>query len=68
MEGGNINIINVDGNTSCTPLIAAAEEGHLEVAKLLIKHKADIYFKKDDGEIALHVAANNGRIFWLGFS
>ena len=43
-----------------TALYAAAENGHNEVVKTLIKAKCDLNVKSEDGDTALHRAAENG--------
>jgi serine/threonine-protein phosphatase 6 regulatory ankyrin repeat subunit B len=45
-----------------TPLIAAASEGHSEIAKLLIAAKANVNAKDKDGTSALMAAAARGHI------
>jgi ankyrin repeat protein len=43
-----------------TPLHAAAEKGHKEVAELLLTNKADVHAKCDNGWTPLHAAAYHG--------
>ena len=59
--GGNPNCMEVDGNT---PLIRAAENGHLDVINLLLDVGADLYpmRKKDDGVTPLSCAAEKGHV------
>lgn len=38
----------------------AANEGHLEVVRLLLKHGADKYMKSDNGYTAESIARENG--------
>ena len=52
---------NADVNTKSeyqgyTPLIQAAENGHLEIVKLLLQHNADVNTRKKDGDTALTAA------------
>ena len=52
---------NADVNTKSeyqgyTPLIQAAENGHLEIVKLLLQHDADVNTRKKDGDTALTAA------------
>ena len=39
-----------------TPLIGAAEKGHLEVVRFLLAHGADKTLKKKDGKTAMDLA------------
>ncbi|MHB9147562.1 MAG: ankyrin repeat domain-containing protein [Candidatus Amoebophilus sp.] len=56
----NINAEDVYGNT---PLHYAAEEGHLEVVIMLLKHRADVNAKQHFSKrTSLHIAALNGYI------
>ncbi|XP_006814632.1 uncharacterized protein LOC102808257, partial [Saccoglossus kowalevskii] len=43
-----------------TPLHQAAKKGHVELVKLLMKHKADIEVKTKNGWTPLHYAAEEG--------
>ena len=43
-----------------TPLHYAAEQGHKDIAKLLLANKADVNAKAEDGRSPLHWAAWNG--------
>ena len=45
-----------------TPLILAAQEGHLKVVELLVSNKADINFTTNDGGTALHMASQEGHL------
>ena len=48
-----------NGRTQETPLIAACQEGHVGVAKLLLEHGADVNAERRDGANALHMATWN---------
>lgn len=55
----------VDGSdrSSCTPLIHAAQLGHLETCRVLLKWGADVRAKDDiEANTALHVAARYGHV------
>ena len=60
MRGADVNMIHVIKSKVWTPLIVATHNSHYKAAKLLIKHKAQIDKKNDDGETALHVAVFRG--------
>jgi ankyrin repeat protein len=63
--GAELDAKNEDGNT---PLVIAAERGHLEVAKVLIEHKADINAKAHMfGFNPLIMAASQGHGEMAGF-
>jgi len=47
---------------SLTPLMHAAQEGHLEAVKLLIHHGAQINLYEEDGMQALHFGAISGSV------
>jgi ankyrin repeat protein len=58
-EGQNVNQLDQRG---WTPLMAAADEGHIDIVRLLIDWGADINAKrKDDGYTALMIASYKGR-------
>ena len=44
------------------PLYRAAEKGHVDVAKLLIKAGAIVNQASKDGESPLYIAASNGHV------
>ena len=50
LDGSDVNF---------TPLIAASENGHLEVAEALIARGADVNARSTDGQTALHASAFN---------
>lgn len=52
-------VINLKGSFGCTPLIAASEEGCIDVCKYLVENNADINLQDDSGVTALQVAATN---------
>ncbi|TRM57323.1 ankyrin repeat-containing domain protein, partial [Schizophyllum amplum] len=43
-----------------TPLHRAAEDGHLELARLLVDHGADIEAQEEEGRTPLHLTAEGG--------
>jgi len=43
-----------------TPLHLASQEGHVEIAQLLVEHGADVAAQNKDGETPLHRAASRG--------
>ncbi|MBN2736932.1 MAG: ankyrin repeat domain-containing protein [Spirochaetales bacterium] len=53
--------INVRDSYNMTPLILAADQGRLEIVKLLLESTADINAQDKMGQTALHLAA--GRNF-----
>ncbi len=53
----NVDSVDEDGNTS---LCYAAENGHLEVAKELMKMRANIKAKDGVGDTPVHKAAEGG--------
>jgi hypothetical protein len=56
------NLVNCRGLRGFTPLHMAADRGQTEVAKVLIKHGAEINARTDAGETPLHWAAFDRRI------
>ena len=55
--------MNQAKNNGCTPLYIAAENGHLEIAKLLlVKGKANVNLARDMGATPLFVAAYRGHV------
>ena len=56
--GSDVNSTNTNG---WTPLMAAAEKGHIRVLQLLINNKAEINLEKQDGWTALHIAVLHNR-------
>ena len=57
VRGGRINEKNEDG---WTPLYIAAENGHKEVAQLLLDNSANVNAPKNTGWTPLYIAAENG--------
>ena len=55
-------VINLKGSFGCTPLIAASEEGKVDVCKYLIRKKADVNLQDDKGETAIQLASKNNHI------
>ena len=49
--------LNIQNNHGSTPLLMAAEYGHLECVELLVDKGADRSKKDNDGDTALHVTA-----------
>jgi ankyrin repeat protein len=45
-----------------TPVFRAAESGHVEVLRKLVKHNADIKTRDDTGRTLLHVASRHGHL------
>src|SRR5690242_19818395 len=62
-QGVNVN----QDNYRYTPLYTAAEGGHLEIVKLLIKHDANVYATTEEGKTILYIAlqSNNQEIIKL---
>lgn len=60
----NPNLINETENDTflCSPLHFAAQKGHIEIVKYLIKSGAQIEFKNLTGTTPLHWAAQNGHL------
>jgi hypothetical protein len=54
--------VNCTAKTDKTPLHIAAEKGHLEIIKGLLKFGAIIDSKSEYGKTALHFAAENGHL------
>ena len=49
-----MNIISYTDKRAKTPLHIAANEGHLEIAKLLVKKRADVNIKDNGGQTSIH--------------
>ena len=62
LQGADVNVIDATGSKGWTPLMVAAQKGHLGVAKLLINHKAWVNLKTEDGRNALHVAVIHDQV------
>ncbi len=56
-QGANVNTTNMYAGT---PLIAALRSGHIDVARVLLSHKADVAYRPWAGEEAIHCAARLG--------
>ncbi|XP_067661852.1 ankyrin repeat and protein kinase domain-containing protein 1-like [Haliotis asinina] len=54
--------INSRGWRKRTPVIVAAEQGHTEVVKLLVKHAANLLLRDENGDDILHCACYPGRV------
>ncbi|XP_060553271.1 serine/threonine-protein phosphatase 6 regulatory ankyrin repeat subunit C-like isoform X2 [Ruditapes philippinarum] len=55
------NAVNRQAKNGWSPLLVASEQGHLEVAKILLNHHARVdVFDEAHGKAALHLAAENG--------
>ncbi|XP_055354548.1 serine/threonine-protein phosphatase 6 regulatory ankyrin repeat subunit B-like isoform X2 [Paramacrobiotus metropolitanus] len=55
-------ILNRQSKTGWSPLLTAAEGGHLPVVKLLLKNHARVDVFDELGKSALHIAAENGHV------
>ena len=49
---------NVKGHGEMTPLLSAAYNGDFEMVQVLLKYKADINARNNDGKTALHLASH----------
>ena len=56
--GADVNA--VDGGEHWSPLMFAAAEGHTDVVRLLLEHKANPALKDTDGDTARSFAAQRG--------
>lgn len=54
-----INLIDEPNNEGITPLMAASNQGHIEIVKFLISKGANIKAKSPEGKTAYDYAANN---------
>ena len=54
--------INKGRNDNQTPLMVAAENGHVSVATFLIEHGADVDLQDNDGKTALHHALHGSDV------
>jgi ankyrin repeat protein len=52
--------VNPKEKRGSTPLHFAAENGHLDVCRILLKCNADVDSQKDDGSTPLHQASRRG--------
>ena len=55
-----VNIRSVDD--ASTPLHLASENGHLDLARMLVERGADMSAQRNDGSTALHLASENGHV------
>lgn len=62
-RGADVNA--VEPKTGYTPLIVAAEKGHLEIVELLLASEADVAARDGRGFTALHYASMKGT-YWGG--
>jgi ankyrin repeat protein len=73
LDGGHLEIAQwllsrgADANArdaidGCIPLHSAAENGRVDVARLLLQYKADNNSQNNEGRIPLHKAARNGHV------
>lgn len=51
--------VNADDGTLITPIMFAAQEGYMDIVKLLLQHKADLSRKDKNGETAFDKAIKN---------
>jgi len=54
--------VNAMGGQKMTPLVAALDQSHFQVAELLLRHGADVNDRRTQGVTPLHVASFSGRI------
>ena len=55
-----VNSVNMVDGSGKTAMAVAAEEGHVEIVKLLENHRADVKRPSSNGETPLLLAARNG--------
>ncbi|MGH9883261.1 MAG: ankyrin repeat domain-containing protein, partial [Pyrinomonadaceae bacterium] len=53
--------VNAATSNGMTPLMCAAQNGHVEIVSLLVDRGADVYLARNDGATALTLAALHGR-------
>ena len=56
----DVNCQSVDDGSS--PLHLASRMGHVDLARMLIEHGADVSAQNEDGWTALHLASGNGNV------
>jgi len=66
-EGADVNAKHAKDNSSIvkdgrTPLLQAAQAGHVEAAKVLIKYKADLFYKRDRSILTYATQYGNTRL------
>jgi ankyrin repeat protein len=55
-QGANLNALDDEGNT---PVFVAAENGHVDIIGILVKHEADLNTAMSDGCTPVFLAAHN---------
>ena len=53
---------NTRDNDKWTPLYRASQQGHPEVAQVLLEHGADVNSRDDSNETTLHLVSREGRL------
>ena len=59
------NTLDGKGDSGRTPLLAAIRNGNIQVAHALINAGADVNAQSHDGYTALHIAAQNDKLWRL---
>ena len=54
--------VNAVMSERATPLYIASQDGHTDVARLLLEHGANVDAATNDGTTSLHIASLNGYI------
>ena len=62
-----VNSVDMVDGAGKTALAVAAEEGHVQIVKLLAQHKADVKKPSSNGETPLLLAARNGHMEVVAF-
>ena len=63
----SVDSIDMVDGTGKTSVAVAAEEGHVEIVKLLAKHRADLKKPSSNRETPLLLAARNGHMEVVAF-